>query len=92
MSSIALAAALLVSPSGLVGSVGRPAQPHVARISPLTNVATAPVIAAPTSDDETAPQLFSGLKGKAMLVEKEDIPSKAQGELALRPCPPPLTR
>ena len=67
-------------------SVARPAV-AAARVSPLVSVAAVP-LATPRSEevfsDPTIP-LLSGLKGKAMLVDKEDIPSKAQVRAILPP-------
>jgi len=55
----------------------------------VTSIAAAPV-AAPRVAGDDEPWMYSGLEGKAMLVEKSDIPTKAQ----VRACLPPhcLTR
>ena len=82
-----LVALLALAPSALVWQQA-PAPHRVgpARTRPLVSVAAEP-LAAPRLIDEVAENLpgLSGLQGKAMLVEKEDIPSKAQVRAALPP-------
>ena len=84
---MALSARFLLSTLGVVSALSAGAPHHAAaraaaRVAPVHSVAAEPLAAPRVVED--LPRL-SGLNGKAMLVEKADIPSKAQVRAAMPP-------